>query len=234
MIKIFCAIDTPDPRRAESLAAAMASAGCGLKLGLEYFSFNGVAGVAALRDKFPQLPLFLDLKYHDIPNTVASAFRAFAGLGVDYLNLHASGGGEMMMTARAVLQEEADKAGMRAPLLLAVTVLTSLDDTNLQSVGQQTPAREQVLRLAALTKESGLAGIVCSAHEIAPVREKLGENFVLMVPGIRPAGADKGDQKRVMTPQEAFQAGATHLVIGRPITGAPDPGRAAADILATL
>ena len=235
MTKIFCAIDTPDHTRALSLAGNMASVpGCGIKLGLEYFSSNGVAGVAAIRKAFPDVPLFLDLKYHDIPNTVASAFKVFAGLGVDYLNLHAAGGREMMQAANAALIEEAAKHAIKPPKLLAVTVLTSLDDDNLVSVGQQIPAKDQVLRLASLTKESGLAGIVCSAHEITVIREKLGADFVLMVPGIRPAGAAVGDQKRVMTPDEALKAGATHLVIGRPITGATDPAKAAAEIMATL
>lgn len=235
MTKIFCAIDTPDHARALELATALAGVpGCGLKLGLEYFSYNGAKGVAEIRTKFSDLPLFLDLKYHDIPNTVASAFKAFAQLGVDYLNLHAAGGREMMVMAREAIENEAVKLSKAVPKILAVTVLTSLDDDNLKSVGQATPARDQVLRLASLTQESGLAGIVCSAHEITPVREKLGKDFVLMVPGIRPAGSDKGDQKRVMTPDEAFTAGATHLVIGRPITGAADPGKAAAEIISSL
>lgn len=235
MTKIYCALDTPDHTRAVELAKAMSEVpGCGIKLGLEYFSFNGVKGVSDIREAFPTLPLFLDLKYHDIPNTVASAFRAFAKLGVEYLNLHAAGGKEMMMMARETLADEAAKLSKPSPKILAVTVLTSLDDANLQSVGQSVPAKDQVLRLAGLTKDAGLAGIVCSAHEITAVREKLGPDFVLMVPGIRPAGSDKGDQKRVMTPEEAFKAGATHLVIGRPITGASDPSRAAADIVSAL
>lgn len=235
MTKIFCAIDTPDPARAAALAEAMSRVpGCGIKLGLEYFSYNGTKGVAEIKQKFPDLPLFLDLKYHDIPNTVASAFKAFAQLGVDYLNLHAAGGREMMVMAREALETEAEKLGKVASKILGVTVLTSLDDENLKSVGQATPAKEQVLRLASLTQAAGLAGIVCSAHEIAAVRAALGPDFVLMVPGIRPAGSDKGDQKRVMTPHEAFSAGATHLVIGRPITGASDPAQAAAEIVAGL
>jgi orotidine-5'-phosphate decarboxylase len=235
MTKIFCALDTPDFSLAHKLAAELSEVdGAGIKLGLEFFSYHGIAGVEKIRTEFDKLPLFLDLKYHDIPNTVASAFKAFAGLGVDYLNLHAAGGREMMQTAHSALREAADKAGKAAPKLLAVTVLTSLDDKNLSEVGQQVPAQAQVVRLATLTKESGLAGVVCSAHEISALRQALGKDFVLMVPGIRPAGADKGDQKRTMTPEEAFTAGATHLVIGRPITGAANPAQAARDILATL
>lgn len=235
MTKIFCALDTPDFSLARKLAGDLSAVdGCGIKLGLEFFSYHGIAGVEKIRNEFATLPLFLDLKYHDIPNTVASAFKAFAGLGVDYLNLHAAGGREMMQTAQATLRDAADKAGKAAPKLLAVTVLTSLDDANLAEVGQQTPAQAQVLRLATLTKETGLAGIVCSAHEISALRQALGPEFVLMVPGIRPAGSDKGDQKRTMTPGEALGAGATHLVIGRPITGAADPAQAARDILSSL
>lgn len=232
MTRIFCALDTPDHDRALALATALARVdGCGIKLGLEYFSAQGQTGVAAIRKLFPDLPLFLDLKYHDIPNTVASAYRALAGLGVDYINLHAAGGTEMMRAAQNALVEEADKQGAPAAKVLAVTVLTSLDDANLTSVGQKTPAADQVLRLATLTRDAGLAGVVCSAHEIGLLRQNLGPDFVLMVPGIRPAGSDKGDQKRTMTPDEAFNAGATHLVIGRPITAAADPATAAAAIL---
>jgi orotidine-5'-phosphate decarboxylase len=234
MTKIFCALDTPDFSLARKLAGDLSAVkGCGIKLGLEFFSYHGIAGVEKIRTEFATLPLFLDLKYHDIPNTVASAFKAFAGLGVDYLNLHAAGGREMMQTAHASLRDAADKAGKAAPKLLAVTVLTSLDDKNLSEVGQQVPAQDQVVRLATLTKDSGLAGVVCSAHEISALRQSLGADFVLMVPGIRPAGSDKGDQKRTMTPKEALAAGATHLVIGRPITGAPDPAQAARDILSS-
>lgn len=229
---IYCAIDTPDHARALALAQTLSAvAGCGIKLGLEYFSANGALGVGKIRDALPDVPVFLDVKYHDIPNTVAQAYRALAGLGVAYINLHAAGGSEMMKLARSVLNEEADKRGVAAAKILAVTVLTSLDDANLEAVGQQTPVADQVVRLAKLTKGCGLAGVVCSAHEIKPIRAALGPDFVLMVPGIRPAGSAAGDQKRVMTPQEAFAAGATHLVIGRPITGAADPAQAARDII---
>jgi orotidine-5'-phosphate decarboxylase len=232
MTRLYCALDTPDHDYALDLTRRLADVpGCGIKLGLEYFSSNGAAGVAKIREAFPSISLFLDIKYHDIPNTVAQAYRALAGLGVDYINLHASGGAEMMRMARDAMTDEASKRSIPAAKILAVTVLTSLDDANLVSVGQSIPAAAQVLRLASLTKEAGLAGVVCSAHEIKILRDTLGPDFVLMVPGIRPRGSDKGDQKRVMTPEEAFAAGATHLVIGRPITGAPDPAEAAAAIL---
>lgn len=234
MTKIYCAIDTPELSRATALAEQINSAGCGIKLGLEFFSNNGPAGVAAISKACPDAKIFLDMKYHDIPNTVAGALRGAARLGVTYVNCHASGGSEMMKMGLDALADESSKLGLPTPQFLAVTVLTSIDESALKSVGQSGAPSEQVVRLATLTKDSGLAGIVCSGQEIQLVRGALGKDFVLMVPGIRPAGADLGDQKRVMTPKEALDAGATHLVIGRPITGAKDPAQAAADILATL
>lgn len=234
MSKIYCAIDTPDIVKATELSRQVAEAGCGIKLGLEFFTHNGSRGVASIMEVCPDAKIFLDIKLHDIPNTVAGALRGVTKLGVAYVNVHASGGSEMMKAGLDALQDEAVKIGCAAPELLAVTVLTSLDEAALQAVGQVGPASEQVVRLAKLTKESGLAGIVCSGQEISLVRNALGADFVLMVPGIRPAGAEVGDQKRVMTPQEAMAAGATHLVIGRPITGAKDPAQAAADILALI
>lgn len=234
MTKIYCAIDTPDIVRATELARQVSSAGCGVKLGLEFFSANGPAGVASVIKSCPDAKIFLDVKFHDIPNTVAGALRGAARLGVAYVNCHASGGTEMMKAGLDALADESAKLGLPTPKFLAVTVLTSLTDDVLAAVGQQTPSMEQVVRLAKVTQDAGLAGIVCSGHEIKSVRENLGKDFVLMVPGIRPAGSDVGDQKRIMTPKEAMTAGATHLVIGRPITGAKDPAQAAADILSTL
>ncbi len=234
MPKIYCAIDTPDLATATELAKQVSSAGCGVKLGLEFFSNNGPAGVAAISKSCPDAKIFLDMKYHDIPNTVAGALRGAARLGVAYVNCHASGGLEMMKMGLDALADESAKLGLPTPQFLAVTVLTSIDETALRLVGQIGTPSEQVIRLATLTKDSGLAGIVCSGQEIQLVRGALGQDFVLMVPGIRPAGSDVGDQKRVMTPKEALDAGATHLVIGRPITGAKDPAQAAADILETL
>lgn len=234
MTKIYCAIDTPDVARASELAKQVASAGCGIKLGLEFFTYNGPSGVMAVAKSCPDARIFLDLKLHDIPNTVAGALRSVARLGVAYVNVHATGGAEMMRAGLDALHDESIKLGLPVPQLLAVTVLTSLDAGALNEVGQGSIPSEQVIRLAKLTKDSGLAGIVCSGQEIELVRHAVGTDFVLMVPGIRPAGADVGDQKRVMTPKDAMMAGATHLVIGRPITGAKDPAQAAADILATL
>ncbi len=231
---IYCAIDTPDLNAARHLAAAMQDAECGIKLGLEFFNANGPQGVAAIRQACPDLKLFLDLKCHDIPNTVAGAIRAVIRLAPSYLTLHAAGGAEMMRAAQDAATEESMRLGVNPPALLAVTVLTSLDDLALQSTGQQTPAADQVLRLAELTHAAGLPGIVCAGPDISAVRKALGQHFILMVPGIRPAGSAALDQKRVMTPKDAITIGATHLVIGRPITGAPDPARAARDILETL
>jgi orotidine-5'-phosphate decarboxylase len=232
--EIFCALDTPDIEQAKTLAVALASVTGSIKLGLEFFNAHGPQGVREVLRVAPGVPLFLDLKYHDIPNTVAGAVRAAVSLRPLYLNVHAAGGVEMMRAARAAAGEEAARLGCVAPKILAVTVLTSLDDAALERVGQARPASDQVRRLATLTQEAGLDGVVCSAHEIADLRAACGPDFVLMVPGIRPAGAEVGDQKRVMTPAAAMRAGATHLVIGRPITGAPDPAAAARDILASL
>lgn len=231
---VFCAIDTTDLDHAMALAAAMQKAGCGIKLGLEFFNAHGPKGVREIRGSYEELPLFLDLKYHDIPNTVAGAMRAIAPLEADYVNIHASGGLAMMQAARAALREEADKLGMKQPKVLAVTILTSLDDSALAEAGFQPGLEDRVAQLAALTQKAELDGVVCSAREITLLRERCGEDFILMVPGIRPAGSAAGDQKRVMTPEEALQKGATHLVIGRPITGADDPGKAAATILQNL
>lgn len=223
---LYCAIDNPDLAAAKNLVAQIVPAGCGVKLGMEFFNANGPQGVKAVMESAPGASVFLDLKYHDIPNTVAGAVRAASALGVDYLNVHAAGGMEMLRAAK-----DACAPGTK---LIAVTVLTSLDDDNLRSIGQATPAADQVRRLALLTKEAGLDGVVCSAHEIALLRKECGPDFALMVPGIRPAGADVGDQKRIMTPQDALRAGATHLVIGRPITQAADPAKAARDIVEGL
>jgi orotidine-5'-phosphate decarboxylase len=224
---IFCAIDTPDLESATILAKKISGAGIGIKIGLEFFSANGAAGVEKLLHDADISDFFLDLKFHDIPNTVAGAVKAVSHrLKPLYLNVHAAGGSDMMKAAREACATETK--------LLAVTVLTSLDEAALTSIGQRIPAYDQVLRLADLTQQAGLDGVVCSAHEIEALRRACGNDFVLMVPGIRPLGVQTGDQKRVMTPLEALQKGATHLVIGRPITSTPDPQAAARDILQSL
>lgn len=217
---IFVALDTPDLGRALDIASAVKPHVGGLKIGLEFFSALGPEGVRRVVET--GIPVFADLKFHDIPNTVAGAARELAKLGAAIFNVHASGGEAMM---RAAMEAVAD-ANPR-PLLIAVTVLTSLDDTALERVGQKGPPQAQVERLAALAKASGLDGVVCSAHEIAAVKRACGTDFLAVVPGIRPAGSALADQRRVMTPKEARAAGADILVIGRPITEAEDPAEAA-------
>jgi orotidine-5'-phosphate decarboxylase len=175
-------------------------------------------------------PLFLDLKLHDIPNTVAGAVRAAASLGPTLLTVHASGGAAMLRAAAAA----AATAGGGRPKLIAVTVLTSLAESDMGAIGQSTPIAEQVLRLAVLARTNGLDGVVCSSHEIAALRSECGPGFLLVVPGIRPVWAAAGDQERIMTPAEAIARGADYLVVGRPITAAVDPAAAARRIAAEL
>jgi orotidine-5'-phosphate decarboxylase len=224
---IYVALDTPDLEYARNLASRVAPHVGGLKLGMEFLAANGPQGIKAF-ESFG-LPIFADTKFHDIPNTVAGAVRATAGLGVAIVNVHAAGGPAMLKAAR-----DAARAVNPRPKVIAVTVLTSLGDDDLVAVGQVPPARDQVVRLAALARDCGLDGVVCSAHEIAPLRAALGQDFLLVVPGIRPAGSEVGDQRRVMGPKEARDAGASILVIGRPITAAPDPGAAARAIAESL
>ena len=224
--RIFCAVDTTELDAAQALCRQLAGLVGGVKLGLEFFVAHGPAGVrAVIGEDGP--PLFLDLKLHDIPNTVAGGVRAALPLKPAFMTIHTSGGPAMMRAAA----EAAGQAGASRPKILGVTVLTSMDDADLEAVGQRTPVAEQVVRLAVAAKRSGLDGIICSPNEVAAIRQACGPDFVLMVPGIRPAWAAKGDQKRVMTPAEALAAGADHLVIGRPITGEPDPAAAARRIV---
>ena len=225
---ILCAIDTPDPARARALAAAVAGAVGGIKLGLEFFAANGPA---AVRQIAGTTPLFLDLKLHDIPNTVAGAVRSAAALEPLLLTVHSAGGAAMMRAAAAAASEAQGKRRMK---LIGVTVLTSLDDGDLKATGQRGTSAEQVLRLALLARDSGLDGVVCSPHEVAALRQACGPGFLLVVPGIRPSGAAAADQKRVMGPRAARDAGADYLVIGRPITEAADPAAAARALLAEL
>jgi orotidine-5'-phosphate decarboxylase len=224
---LLVAIDTSDAGAARALVAAVAGVAGGIKLGLEFFAANGPG---AVRDVARGEPIFLDLKLHDIPNTVAGAVRAVAKLDPLLLTVHAAGGAAMMRAAA----ETAAHGGARRPKILGVTVLTSLDEADLARLGQSGPVADQALRLALLARDSGLDGVVCSPHEVAPLRAACGRNFLLVVPGIRPAGSSADDQKRVMTPREALDAGADYLVIGRPITASPDPAAAARAIAAEL
>jgi len=229
---VLVAIDTPDRARAGELVRQLGDSVGGIKLGLEFFNTNGPDGVRHVASGHDRL--FLDLKFHDIPDTVAGAVRAVVPLQPMILNVHAAGGPSMMKAARRAAEEEAARLGVRRPLVIAVTVLTSLDESDFEAVGQKGPIRDQVVRLTRLALDCGLDGVVCSPLEIASIRQACGPEPALVVPGIRPAGAARGDQKRVMTPSEALAAGADWLVIGRPITGAADPATAARGIVAEL
>ena len=224
--RVFCAIDTNDLNKAISTATALQGI-CGIKLGLEFFNAHGVKGVKDLLKAVPDAPLFLDLKYHDIPNTVAGAISAVTyRLKPAFLNVHASGGLDMMIAAKKACPPETK--------LLAVTVLTSINAQTMQTVGQDTDIKAQVERLALLAKQAGLDGVVCSPHEVETIRNACGKDFITMVPGVRPDGTDNGDQKRIMTPHEAIDSGATHLVIGRPITQNENPAQAAQEIISDI
>jgi orotidine-5'-phosphate decarboxylase len=234
---VYCAIDTVDLAEAATLIRTIAGgsrpAVGGVKLGLEFFLAHGAPGV---RYAFPEpvrmngIGFFLDLKLHDIPNTVAGGVRAVIDLAPTYITLHASGGAAMMRAAVEETGAQALKRGLPRPRLLAVTVLTSLDGSDLHATGVGGTPSDQARRLALLARDSGLDGAICSPHEIASLRRECGPDFVLMVPGIRPAGSASGDQKRVMTPRQAVDLGASHLVVGRPIAQAADP-RAAAEAI---
>ena len=223
MNRLYVALDTPDLAHAHHLATRVRHHVGGLKLGLEFFAAHGSAGVRAMAEL--GLPIFLDLKLHDIPNTVAGAVRALGPLAPAILTVHAAGGRAMLAEARA--------AAPPATKVVAVTMLTSLDAQDLAATGIGGSAHDQVLRLTDLAAEAGLDGIVCSGAEVAAARERWPAGF-LVVPGVRPAGGPAGDQKRTVTPREALDAGASILVIGRPITAADDPDAAARAIAATL
>ena len=226
--RVYVALDTPNLDRALAWAAAVGDHVGGLKLGLEFIHANGPAGVE--RVVALGLPVFLDVKFHDIPKTVAGAVCAACRTGAAIINVHAAGGPAMLEAAARAAR---DAPGAR-PKIIAVTVLTSLDDDDLAATGQQGPVGEQVLRLAGLAQECGLDGVVCSAHEIGALRRRFGPDFLLVVPGIRPSWTESGDQKRVMTPAEALAAGADILVVGRAITQADDPAAAARRLAAEL
>jgi len=226
MTGLITALDTADADQAKTWANATAPH-CGmLKLGLEFFLANGAAGVRRIDNR----PIFLDLKLHDIPNTVARAVGAILPLAPALLTLHAAGGAAMIAAARAA----ANAAGANRPRLLAVTVLTSLDETALLETGVPGGVPAQVLRLARLALAAGADGLVCSPHEVATLRAELGPEALLVVPGIRLASDAAGDQARIMTPRDAAAAGADWLVVGRPITAAPSPAAAAAAIAADI
>lgn len=215
--KVIVALDFATEAQALKLVDGLDPTMCRLKVGKEMFTHMGPSFVKNLENR--GFGVFLDLKFHDIPNTVARAVAAAADLGVWMVNVHASGGPRMMEAAAKALESY----GAKRPLLTAVTVLTSMDEEQLRAVGITCPLEEQVLRLATLTRDCGLDGVVCSAREAAMLRQHLGQDFKLVTPGIRPRNAEVGDQIRVVTPAEAIKLGSSYLVMGRPITKAPDP-----------
>jgi orotidine-5'-phosphate decarboxylase len=222
--RLIVALDVPNHAEARILAEKLRGVCSWVKVGLELYLAAGNTVVEELASQ--GYSVFLDLKFHDIPNTVAAAVRSAAGVGASLLTVHAAGGPEMLAAA-----SEAASGFTNPPQLLAVTVLTSMDRAQLAAIGVETSPAEQVLRLARMAQASGIDGLVCSAEEVRALRKELGNYIQLVVPGIRPAGSATGDQKRVATPAEAIQAGAGMLVVGRPITRAADPARAAQTIL---
>lgn len=226
--KIIVALDYEKEAEALALVDQIDPSLCRLKVGKEMFTTLGINFVKQLHQR--NFDVFLDLKYHDIPNTVARAVRSAADLGVWMVDLHASGGLRMMEEAKRILEPY----GKDAPLLIAVTVLTSMEDLDLLQIGINASPMEQVLRLAHLTQRAGLDGVVCSPQEVEILRNACGEDFKLVTPGIRPIGADFGDQRRVMTPTAAIRAGSDYLVIGRPITKADNPAAVLRSINASI
>jgi orotidine-5'-phosphate decarboxylase len=214
--KLIIALDFPSAEDALHFIEPLSPTHCKLKVGFELYVSAGPDFVKRLVAQ--GFDVFLDLKFHDIPNTVASACRAAAKLGVWMMNVHASGGEQMLIAAKTALDEFSNP-----PKLIAVTVLTSMDQQQLSGIGLNCTPETQVKRLAKLTQSCGLDGIVCSAQEAALLRTKLGHDFLLVTPGIRPSGADIGDQQRIMTPEKAIKAGVSYMVVGRPITQAKQP-----------
>lgn len=221
--RVIVALDFPDANRALALAARLEPSACRLKVGKELFTAAGPGVIEKLRGA--GFGIFLDLKYHDIPNTVAGACAAAADLGVWMINVHALGGRAMMAAASGALAGRSSR-----PKLVAVTLLTSMGEPDMRDIGIAGSPQDTVGRLAQLAQSCGLDGVVCSAQEARALRQQCGQNFLLVTPGIRPAGSGANDQRRVATPREALADGADYLVIGRPITHAPDPMAALRDI----
>lgn len=225
---ILVALDYADSNAALAFVDNIDPRDCRLKVGKEMFTLFGPQFVRELQQR--QFEIFLDLKFHDIPNTAAHAVAAAADLGVWMVNVHASGGARMMTAAREALLP----FGKDAPLLIAVTVLTSMEAEDLRGIGIELSPADYAERLALLTKECGLDGVVCSAHEATRLKASCGQAFKLVTPGIRPAGSSAGDQRRIMTPVEAAKAGVDYMVIGRPITQSPEPAETLREILKSL
>lgn len=234
MNPILVALDVPSAAQAMALADLLRDVVGGFKIGKQLFTAEGPAMVRALADRGDRV--FLDLKFHDIPNTVAGAISASVTTGAWMVNVHASGGRKMMEAAAEAAGAAAGKSGRPRPLVIGVTVLTSLDRAQLQETGMMTDIDAHVVRLALLAKASGLDGVVASPQEIVAIRAACGPDFVIVTPGIRVTGSStpKDDQARTMGPREAIAAGASYLVIGRPITAAPDPRHAAQGIVESL
>ncbi len=230
--RVLVALDFANPMHALALADRLDPRTCGLKVGKEMFVVAGPEPVRWMIER--GFNVFLDLKFHDIPNTVAQACAAATRLGVWMIDVHAAGGREMLVAARQAVRETANARGTPRPWLIGVTVLTSLDEENLREIGFAEGAAQNVVRLARLTQDCGLDGVVCSAQEAAALRAACGAEFRLVTPGIRPAGATPDDQARIITPEAAVANGADYLVIGRPITQAPDPVAALAAVNAAL
>ncbi len=232
--RIIVAVDVDSADRAEALAKRVAGEVGGLKVGLELVNAAGFGVLDRMRAAGAER-IFYDCKFHDIPNTVAGASRAAARLGVWMFNVHCSGGYDMMKAAREAVEDGARSVGVGRALVIGVTVLTSIDQRTLtDELGVSAAVRDQVVRLAVLARKAGLDGVVASPHEVEAIRSECGPDFVIVTPGVRPAGADVADQKRVMTPSEAVVAGADYLVIGRPITKANDPAGAAREIASQI
>jgi orotidine-5'-phosphate decarboxylase len=225
--RLIVALDVSSAAAAQKIVAAVGDSASCYKVGMQLYTAEGPSIVRDLVASGRRV--FLDLKYHDIPNTVAAAVREAAGLGVSMLTVHASGGGKMLRAAT-----EAARKSNAALMVLAVTVLTSLDDNDLDKLGVHGRVKDQVLRLAALALADGCQGVVASAQEASELRSELDGDFAIVTPGIRPAGMEPGDQARVVTPAEAIAAGASHIVVGRPITGAADPAAEARAILGQM
>jgi len=225
--RLIIALDASSAAAARKIVAAVGDAGVFYKIGMQLYTAEGPALVRELVQSGRRV--FLDLKYHDIPNTVGAAVQEAAQLGVSMLTVHASGGGRMLRAA-----VEAAGASSQVPLVLGVTVLTSLEDGDLNMMGVRGNVVDQVLRLAALALSNGCGGVVASAHEASALREDLGQDFALVTPGVRPVGSGRGDQARVVTPKEAIAAGASHIVVGRPITEAADPAAETRAILGEI
>jgi orotidine-5'-phosphate decarboxylase len=233
MKKLILALDVENQREAERVTDLLRGKVGAFKVGSELFTANGPAVVEMIQEKGEKV--FLDLKFHDIPNTVAKATEQVCKLGVFMLNLHASGGSEMMRAAHAAVQNAAAQTKRARPILLAVTVLTSLNESILaQELSIERPLSEQVAHLARMAQDAGLDGVVASPQEIREIRAACGKDFLIVTPGVRPVWAAAGDQKRIMTPKEAIQAGADYIVVGRPILAAPDPAAAAERILSEM